>query len=415
MIRTLHTLLPRLFLGAALVSSLAATAYGQENSTTRILGAQTKLTTTLISRLQSTDKETATVSPASVAAAVALLALGADNKFQEAAHFALGYDDHRPAAPDLEDLRLASAIMQAGSKDHSFGIASGIVIDPQLEPRAETIALMRESKADVWIKHLGEPGTVRDINEWVSAKTNGLINEILSANVSPNGLVVLNALYFKDDWIAAFDKSRTQGGKFRSSSGTVEDVPMMMGTVATSFRSEGQFEGVDLKYKTLRFSLTLVTTRDNPVGFSAFANVIDWLAGTGFSQSNIELRLPRFLIRRTTDLLPALDEAGLGRARRDPNAFARLTRKPVDISAIIQKVYLKVDEQGSEAAAATAIVDRSITAKPSVANSVTFDKPFIFALRDEMTGLLLLSGYVGSLLAETVADSCASARDCPQK
>jgi serpin B len=91
--------------------------------------------------------------------------------------------------------------------------------------------------------------------------------------------------------------------------------------------------------------------------------------------------MPRFLIRRTTDLLPALDEAGLGRARRDSNAFVRLTRKPVDISAIIQKVYLKADEQGSEAAAATAIVDRSITARPSVANSVTFDKPFIFALR----------------------------------
>jgi serine protease inhibitor len=161
--------------------------------------------------------------------------------------------------------------------------------------------------------------------------------------------------------------------------------------------------------------LTLVTTRDNPVGFSAIADVIDWLAGTGFSQWNIELRLPRFLIRRTTDLLPALDEAGLRHARRDPSAFARLTRKPVDISAIIQKVYLKVDEQGSEAAAATAIVDHSITAKPSVANSVTFDKPFIFALRDQMTGLFLLSGYVGSLLAETVADSCASARDCPQK
>jgi hypothetical protein len=158
-----------------------------------------------------------------------------------------------------------------------------------------------------------------------------------------------------------------------------------------------------------------VLQRDDPVGFSAFANVSNWLAGTGFSQSNIELRLPRFLIRRTADLLPALDEVGLGRARRDPNAFVRLTRKPVDISAIIQKVYLKVDEQGSEAAAATAIVDRSITAKPSVANSVTFDKPFIFALRDQVTGLFLRSGYVGSLLAETVAASCASARDCPQK
>jgi hypothetical protein len=69
-----------------------------------------------------------------------------------------------------------------------------------------------------------------------------------------------------------------------------------------------------------------------------------------------------------------------------------------------------------EAAAATAIVDRSITAKPSVANSVSFDRPFIFGrCANQMTGVFLLSGYVGSLLAEAVAESCASARDCPQK
>ena len=415
MVKMLHALLFPLSAGVAWVPFFAATAYGQETSTSCILGAQSKLTATLISRLQRTDKETAIVSPASVAAAVALLAQGGDQKFGEAAHFALGYNGNRTAALDLEDLRDASGSMQAGSKNPSFGIASGILIDPKLEPQAEIINLMRASQSDVWIKGVDEPGTIRDINEWVATRTNGLIEEVLTSNVSGGGLIVLNALSFKDDWMVAFDTSRTQRGKFRSSSGTVEDVPMMMGTVPAWFRAEGQFVGVELKYKTPRFSLTLVTTRDDPVGFPVLSNVVDWLAGAGFSQSTIELQLPRFLITRTENLLPALDEAGLERARRDPTAFTRLTHKPIDISAIIQKVYLKVDEQGSEAAAATAILGRSITAKPAGVNRVTFDKPFIFALRDRLTGFVLLSGYVGSLLAECPlpfhnARACGNAR-----
>lgn len=387
-------------LSAALLAAFGARA--QDAAAARTAAAQTRLTTVLVDRLQPTGKENAVVSPAGIAAVFALLDIGTSDGFREAAHTVLGFDNTRAAVADFEDLRdqIASADHLAANASGKFSFANVAVFDPKLNANPDIIARMRQSKAEVSVLPLVDPATVNTINDWVAKKTNNLIPQIVDGNIRDAGLIALNALYFKDDWAVTFDKSQTQLAAFRDSGGGVSDVPMMHATMSTPFHAEGRFAAVDLRYKSGRFSLTLVTTRDLPAGFAEFAGVTNWLSSDQFELTSVNLQMPRFTLRQSMDLLPALDAAGLASARHDRGAFAPITSNVLDISAILQKVYLGVNEQGTEAAAATSVMVRAASIAPTRNDVLVIDKPFIFALRDNATGLILLSGYIGKVPAE---------------
>jgi len=376
--------------------------YAQESYSDRTLAAQARLTSTLIQRLQLSDKDNAIVSPAGVAAALALLDVGTSDGFRQAAHSVLGFDDSHPAASDFENLRdqVSGVDRLADGPTATLSFANAAVFDPRLDANPQIIARMRETRADVSVAPLSDHATVNSINQWVANKTKGLIPEIVDDSISSTRLIVLNALYFKDDWATAFNKAATQQAAFHDSAGSTADVPMMSGTVTMPFHSDGRFAAIDLHYKSGRFSLTLVTTRDKPATFAEFAGVTGWLTGADFEATRVNLQLPRFTLRQSMDVLPALDAAGLANARHDPAAFAPISRNPLDISAILQKVYLRINEQGTEAAAATSVMVRAASVRVDKTDFVSFDKPFIFALRDEASGLILLSGYIGKVPPE---------------
>src|SRR5438445_5188983 len=114
-------------MGAALLASITARA--QDAAAERTLAAQTRLTTTLVDRLQTTGKENAIVSPAGIAAVFALLDVGTSDRFRDAAHAVLGYDNARGAALDFEDLRdkVASADHFASNSRGTFSFANAAV------------------------------------------------------------------------------------------------------------------------------------------------------------------------------------------------------------------------------------------------------------------------------------------------
>jgi serpin B len=95
----------------------------------------------------------------------------------------------------------------------------------------------------------------------------------------------------------------------------------------------------------------------------------------------------------TANLLPALNQLGLAKGY-SPKAFRKLARTPIDIGEVIQKTVIKVDEEGTEAAAATAVKGRAMQPVDKVAMVV--DRPFLFALRDTKHELILLAGYIGN-------------------
>lgn len=387
---------------SALMLLLATTANAGSDLSDRILAAQVRLSVNLVERLQTRPGETAIVSPAGVAATLALLDIGADNKFRNAAQRVLGFDNKLDASADFTNLRQeVTSLSRAAGDGATFTFVNAAVFDPKLRLVPDLLERMRATGAEVSQKALSEPSTVKGINDWVAAKTRNRIPSIIDNGATDANAVLLNALYFKSDWATAFDKSLTRPAPFLELDGKQTEVSMMHGKVVMPFRADQRFAAVDLRYKASRFSLVIATTRDKPASLQEFAGISDWLTGENFTETDVDLRMPRFTLKRGAELLPALDAAGLRQARFSPTAFSQLTPDRLDMSSVVQKVFLGVNEQGTEAAAVTAITTRTASIKlKQNEDRLTLDKPFIFALRDKLSGLVLVSGYVGSIPAE---------------
>jgi serine protease inhibitor len=155
--------------------------------------------------------------------------------------------------------------------------------------------------------------------------------------------------------------------------------------------TKGRFAAIDLPYADSRFSMVLVTTTDAPAKPDAFAEVADLLAGNGLASSDVTIALPRFQAEQSHDLIETLAALGLasGLASADQlSGFADGLR----LGAVRQKIYVKVDEKGTEAAAATAALATRSVASGTL--NLRFDKPFTYALRHRPTGIILVGGYV---------------------
>jgi serpin B len=371
-----------------------------------LLLSQSKLSANLIAKLQASRRagDNIVVSPASLAGIMAALALGADDKMQAAIHRTLALEGSiGGVAADLESLRaqVRGAAMAGEQKNAIFTIANMIVIDPKAGPNTPVVNTLRGSAA-VTVDDLAQPATVARINAWAAEQTKNFIPQVLDGPQREGGLVGVNALYFKGRWSAPFDARMTRMRPFHAVGGGTADVPLMARNGSYGYRQEGRFVAVDLPYRNERFGLAVVTTADKPATAAEFAPVAHWLAGDAFGFGSVELALPRFTMREGADLLKTLDALGL-QAGHTPTAFAPLAQVPLTISKIAQQAYLKLDEEGTEAAATTTVIAgrTAMREKPVV---VTVDKPFMFALRDRDSGLMLLSGYVGRIpKGDTVA------------
>jgi serpin B len=387
---------------ALLCGSAIALGAAERSSEDRVLAAQSRLSLQLIQQLANERgaDNNLVVSPASLAAVLSLLDGGADAPMRAALYKTLGFDADHPnaAAADLENLRALVTKLSKGveDKDTILKLANWIVFDPKSEPVDEALRKLRATGARVTQDDLSDPATIKAINDWVSEKTKGLIPSIIDQSPKMPGLIALDALYFKGAWLDQFAKSATHTEPFHLLGGTDFDVQMMAKLFSRAdFRQDGRFVAVDLPYKNSRFSLVVITTNDKPASANEFSNVASWLYGDGFAAGRVQLSLPRFTIEDKNEMLDALDKLGLKEGRTSPMALSGLAINLAGISAITQKTYLRVDEEGSEAAAATAVVIERSAMPRFETVEMKVDKPFLFALRDSETGLILMSGYVG--------------------
>ncbi|HXY90830.1 MAG TPA: serpin family protein [Xanthobacteraceae bacterium] len=386
---------------AALIAGSAIATAVERSADERALAAEARLSLRLIGELAK-DRgrgNNLVVSPASLAAVLSLLDIGADAQMRAAIHKALGFDPDRPdAAGDLEYLRALVTKLGKGveDKDTLLALANWIVFDPKSAPVDAALRKLRAAGARVTQDDLSDPATIKAINNWVAERTKGLIPSILDEGPKMSGLVALDALYFKAVWLEPFAKSATHAEPFHLVGGSTFEVQMMEKLFSRlAFRRDGRFVAVDLPYKNSRFSLVVVTTTDKPASAGEFSGIESWLYGDGFANKRVRLSLPRFTIEDKNEMLEALNKLGLAAGQSSPTALTGLAENLGGISAITQKTYLRVDEEGSEAAAATAVAVRTASAPRPDFEEMKVDKPFLFALRDGETGLVLMSGYVG--------------------
>ncbi len=240
-------------------------------------------------------------------------------------------------------------------------------------------------------------GARRQINTWVDEQTHQRIPELIVPDVLDQltRLVLVNAIYLKAPWAQPFDPAVTKPGTFTRLDGTTVDVPMM--AIGDSFAyAEGPgWRAVELPYVGEQIAMTIIVP-DNLTDYQGTLDADSFAQVTAaLSSREVELTMPRFAAETKASLASVLEELGMPLAFDPDQAdFSGMTtQEPLYISDVIHQANITVDEKGTEAAAATAVVMEA-GAAPTEPVHMNVDRPFIFALRDLQTGAILFLGQI---------------------
>jgi len=236
------------------------------------------------------------------------------------------------------------------------------------------------------------------INEWVSDQTEDRIKDLIPQGAidALTRLVLTNAIYFNAAWEYPFDDKVTVDSPFYLLDGGQVTVPMMKQTESFGYTDGEGYQAVELLYDGNELSMViLLPTSGN---FEAFEEglqaqqVSDIISGLQLTQ--VAITMPKFEFDSDFSLKDTLAEMGMPIAFSGAADFSGMTGAPdLCISEVLHKAFVSVDEAGTEAAAATAVIMRE-TAVPDQPVEVTIDRPFIFLIRDIETGAILFVGRV---------------------
>jgi len=242
-----------------------------------------------------------------------------------------------------------------------------------------------------------DPKTVDAINAWVSDKTKGKIEGIINKLDPEDLFVLLNAVYFNGKWQKAFDKQDTSDQDFHLADGSVGKVPMMKQDGELSYFENDNFQAVRLPYGDGRLGMYVFLPREGKdlKGLIENINAGDWSEWMkGFKDRKGHIGLPRFKVEYSKTLNNTLISMGMGPAF-EGNAFQAMA--PIDglfIDKVMQKTYIDVNEEGTEAAAVTGVIVGVTAIRPDDSFEMTVDRPFLFAITDSATQSILFMGSI---------------------
>jgi len=233
------------------------------------------------------------------------------------------------------------------------------------------------------------------INQWISAATKKKIEKMIDPPISPNIVMYLiNAIYFKGDWTNQFDKKHTFSAQFNAGDSSIREVMMMSRNGKVEYGSGEDYKAVRLPYGSGKTAMYCILPQEDVSinDFIAGLDVDQWqvIRESILERDDVQLKLPRFKmeygIKNLNDSLAAL---GMEEAFSDTADFSGI-RDGIYISRVLHKAVIEVNEEGSEAAAATVVeMQESAALEP-----LTFiaDRPFVFIIADDDTGTILFMG-----------------------
>ena len=252
--------------------------------------------------------------------------------------------------------------------------------------------------AEISTLDFNDPSASKTINQWVDTNTNGKIQKIVGDRINPNTvLFLINAIYFKGTWQREFDPSRTQEDPFHLANGDVKQVPMMRQQHRYPYYRGENFQAISLAYGDGEMSMYifLPDRESNLNNFLRDLNAERWEHWMSqFHGQDVSLVMPKFKLEYGRTLNDALKVLGMDIAfQGDLANFSRMASAPLYIENVLHKTFVEVNEEGTEAAAATSI-GISITSVPPPPIPFTIDRPFFLAIRDNQTKTVLFMGVV---------------------
>ncbi|ADD07919.1 serpin family protein [Candidatus Aciduliprofundum boonei] len=233
---------------------------------------------------------------------------------------------------------------------------------------------------------------IETINSWVENQTNRKIKNLLhKGDVNPQTILVLtNAIYFYGLWNYPFNASKTNNGYFLTPHGRVK-VKMMHGEFTLKYTEDKNAQVVELPYKGKNISMLVILpkTQDFEINLTKIQKWIENLR-----DARVNISFPRFDMKEKLNLKNSLERLGIKDIFNPAKANLSGISQSISVSNIVHQSYVKVDENGTEAAAATG-VSVVATALPLLPHVVfNADHPFLFLIMDKITGSILFMGWV---------------------
>jgi serpin B len=266
--------------------------------------------------------------------------------------------------------------------DPAFAAAAESYFDAQVEPL--DFAKGAESLARV--------------NGWVDDRTSGRIPSILDAINPDDVMYLINAIYFKASWRTAFDRDETLDAAFTSGDGEVETVPMMH-LDQDGFAAREWPDGTmmaELPYGNTAFNMQVYLPPDtSSVEHFVERMTLDDLGGA--SPGHLRLWMPRLKLEYERHLNADLAGLGMGIAFTDMADFSGITTAPMGLfmSDVLQKTFLSIDEEGTEAAAVTKVTFVDSASPPAVV--IRCDRPYLIVIRERLSGTILFIGKINTI------------------
>jgi serpin B len=366
----------------------------------QFVDANTKFGFKLFSEILKQDsKKNVFVSPTSVAIALSMTYNGADGETQQAMAKALELQ-----GVSLQDINQGNDTLKATLENadpavqlsiaNSLWAKQGIGFKPDFLQRNQQFYGAKVTELD-----FGKPDAPKIINNWVKENTRGKIDQIVQQIQPDDVLFLINAIYFKGKWTKEFDKSQTTERPFYLSDGTQKQHPMMSQSGRYRYYENENFQAVTLPYGTERLSLYVFLPREN-TSLDAFQQqlaVENWQQWMNqFQLRRGSIQLPRFKFEYDIQLNTALKSLGMEAAFDGSRAnFSNMTSASVKIDEVKHKTFVEVNEEGTEAAAATSVRATLTSARmPEEPFQMVVDRPFFCAIRDNQTGTVLFMGSI---------------------
>ncbi|XP_014479261.1 PREDICTED: leukocyte elastase inhibitor-like isoform X2 [Dinoponera quadriceps] len=377
-----------------------------QDSLKNVFAACSSFTNILYKNLSTIINDNVVTSPLSLHMILSLLVNGADGTTLDELKSVLHHNDS--SSLNNEFKALIPLLNNIGNLE--LHIANSAYIQDNFELMADFLSVctnvFQSSISRVNFKDAVH--AVEIINSWVKEATNEKIPDIISAGDidEDTKVILLNAIYFKSKWQKPFDPTLTQNRKFHISKTEANLVPMMF---KKSKYVNGKIPAWHSKFIEIPYLnqdvVMIILLPDEDVELQTLEDNFDWktLAKEPTSIENIELYLPKFKFEITLKLKETLRKIGLKTMFEDIADFRRLSKIPLKVGKVLQKVFIEVNEEGSEAAAASDVMVR-MRRMTILEEKFVVDRPFMFMIQHKPSKIPLFLGSVRKIKSSLEKD-----------
>jgi serine protease inhibitor len=348
----------------------------------------------VLNKLAGNGSDNAVISPFSLELALGMVYIGGTGVTARELSKAVGF-----GPPDASPLFPGMGLLSQMPSKVILKIANSLWCDDSAHLRTSYVGDVKARfGAEVNSVKLPTDAAMHRINDWVATATDHKITDLLQQPPQPP-LVLIDAVYFKGAWEYPFSKQNDFPGIFHREDGSTCETTMMKQSLSAPYLETDNFQAIQLGYIESRLGMVLVL----PLPGTSVGAVLQGFKVNSwnetldrFASRNGTVVLPRFKITYRSSLVKVLPTLGL-RALFEPSRdFAGIFNDPRKfyVSDILQETFLRVDEEGSEAAAATGVQMRATAMRPIKPFELTFDRPFLFAIVDNKSGQMLFVGLL---------------------